>query len=78
MFTQDNTTINNLCKCLSTEFLLQNKGDITGYLGIQITHMTELAGSITITMTQSGLINQILEDVGFTGEKVTQKYTPMT
>ena len=79
MFTRDDTTIDNLCKCLSTEFILQDEeGDIAGYLGIQITHMTEPDGSITITMTQPGLIDQILEDIGLIGEKVTQKHTPAT
>ena len=78
MFTQDNATINNLCQCLSTEFLLQDEGNIAGYLSIQITHTTKPDGSITITMTQPSLIDQILEDIGLTGEKVTQKHTPMT
>ena len=77
MFAQDDTTIDDLCQCLSTEFLLQDKGDITGYLGIQITHTTEPDGSITITMTQPSLIDQILEDIGLTGEKVTQKHMPV-
>ena len=76
MFTQDDTTIDDLCQCLSTEFLLQDEGNITGYLGIQITHTTKPDGSITITMTQPSLIDQILEDVGLTGKKVTQKHTP--
>ena len=76
MFTQDDTTIDDLCKCLSTEFLCQDEGDIAGYLGIQITHTTELDGSITITMTQPSLIDQILEDIGLISEKVTQKHTP--
>ena len=76
MFTQDNATLDELCKCLSTEFLLQDESNIVGYLGIQITHTTEPDGSITITMTQPRLIDQILEDIGLVGEKVTQKYTP--
>ena len=77
MFAHDDSIIDNLCKCLSTKFLLKDKGDIEGFLGIQIAHMTEPDGSITITMTQPGLmIDQILEDVGLTGEKVTQKCTP--
>ena len=78
MFTCDELTINNLCKCLLTEFILQDEGDMTSYLGIQITHMTQLDGSITITMMQPSLIDQILEDVGLTGKNVTQKYTPTT
>jgi hypothetical protein len=73
MFTSDDSIIDDLCKCLSTKFLLKDEGDIEGFLGIQITHMTEPDGSITITMKQPGLIDQILEDVGLTGDKVTQK-----
>ena len=76
MFTHNDSIIDDLCKCLSTKFLLKDKGDIEGFLGIQITHTTELDRSITITMMQPGLIDQILEDVGLTGNKVTQKCTP--
>ena len=78
MFAWDDTTIDDLWKCLSNKFLLQDEGNIAGYLGIQITHTTEPDGSITIIMTQPGLIDQILEDIGLTGEKVTQKYMPAT
>ena len=78
MFAWDETTIDDLYKCLLIEFLLQDGGNISGYISIQITHTTELDGSITITMTQPGLIDQILVDVGLTGKKVTQKYMPAT
>jgi hypothetical protein len=78
MFARDDSIIDDLCKCLSTEFLLKDEGDIEGFLGIQIMHMTKPDGSITITMMQPGLIDQILEDVGLTGDKVTQKCTPAT
>ena len=77
MFTCNDSTIDDLCKCLSTKFLLKDEGDIEGFLGIQITHTTKPDGSIMITMTQPGLINQILDDMGLTGDKVTQKHTPM-
>ena len=40
-------------------------------------HTTEPDGSITITMMQPSLIDQILEDVGLTGDKVIQKCTPV-
>ena len=60
------------------EFFLKDEGNIEGFLGIQIMHTTEPDGSITITMTQPGLIDQILEDVGLTGNKVTQKRTPVS
>ena len=77
MFTCDNSIIDDLCKCLSTKFLLKDEGTIEGFLGIQIMHMTKPDGLITITMMQPGLIDQILEDVGLTGDKVTQKCTPV-
>ena len=41
MFAHDNSIIDDLCKCLSTKFLLKDEGDIEGFLGIQITHMTK-------------------------------------
>lgn len=78
MFAHDDMTIDDLCKCLLTKFLQQDEGNIANYLGIQITHATKLDGSITITRTQPGLIDQILEDVGLTGKKFTQKYRPTT
>lgn len=75
-FAKDDKTITDLCKCLSTEFLLKDEGDIENFLGINITHKLDDDGSVTITMTQSGLIDQILEDVGLVGDKVLQKKTP--
>jgi hypothetical protein len=75
-FAKDDNTISDLCKCLSTEFLLKDEGDIENFLGINIAHKVEDDGSVTITMTQPGLIDQILDDVGLTGDKVTQKKMP--
>ena len=76
MFACNNLIINDLCKCLSTKLLLKDEGNIEGFLGIQITHMTKPDRSIMITMMQPSLIDQILEDVGHTGDKVTHKRTP--
>jgi len=75
-FANDDSTINDLCKCLSTEFLLKDEGNIENFLGINIAHSLDSDGSVTITMTQPGLIDQILDDVGLVGNKVTQKRTP--
>jgi hypothetical protein len=76
LFAKDDDTISDLCQSLSTEFLLKDEGDIAGFLGIQIDHTIAPDGSINITMTQPGLIDQILEDVGLVGDHVTQKHTP--
>jgi transposase InsO family protein len=76
VFANSDDTITDLCKCLSTEFLLKDEGNIENFLGINITHKLEDDDSVTITMTQKGLIDQILEDVGLVGDKVTQKKTP--
>jgi len=77
LFAKDNATINELCQSLSTKFLLKDEGNIEGFLGIQINHTITLEGSVTITMTQPSLIDQILEDVGLVGDHVTQKHTPV-
>jgi hypothetical protein len=76
LFVKNDETINELCQSLSTKFLLKDEGDIEGFLGIQIDHTITPDGSVTITMTQPGLINQILEDIGLVGDQVTQKCTP--
>jgi hypothetical protein len=54
----------------------QNCNNIENFLGIKIDHDLTANGTVMITMTQPGLINQILEDVGLVGDKVTQKKTP--
>jgi hypothetical protein len=53
-----------------------DEGDIENFLGINIAHKLEDDGSVMITMTQPGLIDQILEDMGLVGNKVMQKKTP--
>ena len=72
-FANDDAMITDLCKCLSTEFLLKDEGNIENFLGINIAHALDSDGSVTITMTQPGLIDQILEDVGLVGDRVSQK-----
>jgi hypothetical protein len=75
-FANNDAIIDDLCKCLSTEFLLTDEGNVENFLGIKITHKLEDDQSVTISMTQTGLIDQILEDVGLVGDKVIQKKTP--
>ena len=61
MFTRDDTTINDLCKCLSTEFLLQDdEGDIAGYLGIQITHRILCMLQLNLLLALNELVMLIL------------------
>jgi hypothetical protein len=77
IFANSGNTIDDLCsKCLSTKFLLKDEGNIKNILRIKIVHKLEDDQSVTITMTQTGLIDQILEDVGLVGNKVIQKKTP--
>jgi Reverse transcriptase (RNA-dependent DNA polymerase) len=76
IFAKNDATIDDLCKSLSTEFLLKDEGNIENFLGIKIDHNLATDGTVTITMTQPGLINQIFEDVGLVGNKVTQKKMP--
>ena len=76
IFAKNDTMISELCQSLLTEFLLKDEGNIENFLGIKIDHHISDDGAVTITMTQPGLINQILEDVGLVSDKVTQKKTP--
>ena len=65
IFSDNDKTIDDLCESLSEDFLLKDEGDIEDFLGIRITKSVSTAdGSVTFTMTQPGLIDQILEDVG--------------
>jgi Reverse transcriptase (RNA-dependent DNA polymerase) len=75
IFAKNDATIDDLCQSLSTEFLLKDEGNIENFLGIKIYHNLATDGTVTITMTQPGLINQILEDVGLVSNKVMQKKT---
>jgi hypothetical protein len=46
---------------LSGNYILQNKGDVSANLGVQVTKDNQ---SKTITLTQPGLIAQLIQDVG--------------
>jgi hypothetical protein len=61
---------------LSTKFLLKDEGNKENFLGIKIDHDLAANGTVMMTMTQPGLINQILENVGLVGNKVMQKKMP--
>jgi Reverse transcriptase (RNA-dependent DNA polymerase) len=76
IFAKNDATIDDLCQLLSTKFLLKDEGNIENFLGIKIDHDLAADGTVMITMTQPGLINQILEDVELVGDKIIQKKTP--
>jgi hypothetical protein len=56
-------TIESVIQSLSTRFKLKDEGDISVFLGVQISKDTVTK---SIQFTQSGLIDQILRDVGIT------------
>jgi hypothetical protein len=66
LFANDTSTIDALCESLSTDFLLKDEGNINDFLGINITHELSDTGDVKIHLTQTGLIDQILQDVGLT------------
>jgi hypothetical protein len=53
IFSQSNDVINDLIKSLSSEFLLQDEGNVSAFLGVQINKDTTTK---TIALTQPGLI----------------------
>ncbi len=68
----DPSIINDLIKNLSQTFLLEDQGSVHDYLGISITSDTNTK---TITMTQTGLIESTIVEVGLTLNSNT-KTTP--
>jgi hypothetical protein len=51
--------IDFIIKSLSKDYMLQDEGDVSAYLGIQVTK-----NASTITLTHPGLIEQVIRDVG--------------
>jgi hypothetical protein len=72
IFAKEDWIINELINRLSTQFLLQDEGDVSAFLGVQISK-DNIAK--TITFTQPNLIRQILHDVGLT-QTSNSKDTP--
>jgi hypothetical protein len=56
--------INTLIQQLSKDFLLQDKGDVNTFFGVQIKKDTKAK---MISLTQPHLIQQILHDLGLYG-----------
>ena len=76
IFAFNDKTIDDLCLSLGSSFLLKDEGSIEDFLGIHICHQTDDDGNIRLVMTQTGLIDQILDDVGHAGKAAYGKNTP--
>ncbi len=61
IFSQKDSTIDTLIQSLSKSFLLQDEGDVSAFLGMQIRGDTQ---SKTIELTQPALIDQVINDIG--------------
>lgn len=72
IFAKDDATINSIIMSLSKTFMLEDQGSVNDFLGIHICKDHE---SHTIHMTQPGLIDSILADIGFIQSSIT-KHTP--
>ncbi len=72
IFARDDTIINDLIKNLSETFILEDQGSVNDYLGI---HINTDPLTNTILMSQTGLIESIISDVGLTSDSNT-KTTP--
>jgi hypothetical protein len=65
IFAHDDAIIDKLIQDLRDDsFLLKDEGDIEDFLGIHIERTVDDDGGIEISMTQTGLIDSIIEDLG--------------
>ena len=55
-YAKDNASIDTIISSLKDEFLLEREEDMAGFLGLNISRKDG-----TITLTQTGLIDDILE-----------------
>lgn len=61
IFAPSNEIINTLIQSLSAKFLLQDEGNVSTFLGVQVTKDTS---SKTVSLRQPSLIDQVIKDVG--------------
>ncbi len=61
IFAPSDDTINGLIKALSSTFILQDEGDVSAFLGVQV---RKDPATKMITLPQPGLIEQVIKDVG--------------
>jgi hypothetical protein len=67
ILSHDSKTIDDFCDDLSKDFALTSEGDIEDFLGVHInikSNPTDSYAPIQLKLTQPGLIDQILMDVG--------------
>jgi hypothetical protein len=67
IFGHDVKVINDLKAALAEDFLLHNEGSIKDFLGVCLSFAPDPAspnGPKLMTMTQTSLINSILDDIG--------------
>jgi hypothetical protein len=69
IFAKDNSTIDDLIMHLSETFHLEDQGTVHDYLGIRI--QTD-SSTKSISMTQTGLIESIISDVGLSSDSNTK------
>ncbi len=61
IFAPSNEIINTLIQSLSAKFLLQDEGNVSTFLGVQVAKDTS---SKTVSLRQPSLIDQVIKDVG--------------
>jgi hypothetical protein len=61
IFSPTNDTIDTLIQSLSKKFLLQDEGNVSAFLGVQVATDSTTK---TITLSQPGLIEQVIHDIG--------------
>ena len=78
IFAHSDAVIDALTADLQRDFLLKDEGDINDYLGVRVTrHVDTSTQQVTsIILTQTGLIDNILTDVGLVGTRVNTVSTP--
>jgi hypothetical protein len=62
-FSPHSSTIDNVIECLSKTFKIKDEGNVSAFLGVQI---SKNSATKTISLTQPGLIEQIIKDIGIT------------
>jgi histone deacetylase 1/2 len=64
LFAPEQMMLDNVISDLSKRYILQNEGDVSAYLGIQVTKDPKAK---TITLSQPGLIKQLIQDIDLDG-----------
>ncbi len=72
IFSKDDKTIDNLLENLSNTYRLEDQGNVSDFLGI---HITKDTTNKTISMSQPGLIDFVLQDLNLLSDSKT-KDTP--